>query len=99
MLQLDEMRENRKHEKAFTFNLWHYSKRLLEVKAGGASLSCTSDEAFAKECGSYVSFPEWIGDVMPILHGDEFMEFDMSPITPAKIKGILKKRPSGLTPG
>ena len=44
-------------------------------------------------------FPSWIADVMPMPDVDSFVEFDMSPITPGLVKGILKSRSSGSSPG
>ena len=102
--KLSDMRENRRHEKAFKSNPWHYSKQLLKENTSVNQMSCTTDEAYAYFSGiakddDYAGFPSWINMVINIPHGESLNEFDMSPITPRMIKNILKKRSSSSSSG
>ena len=95
----------RKHEKAFKSNPWSYSKKLCSSSTSTTSPACTSSEAYSyfsditEESSRYQSLPSWINEVWPAPDLEEFTPFDLSPITPGLVKGVLKKRSSNSSPG
>ena len=95
----------RKHEKAFKYNPWVYSKKLCTLGTSSISPACTPDDAYkyvsniTNESSHYQSLPLWIDEVWPAPDPEDLTPFDLSPITPGLVKRVLKKRSSNYSPG
>lgn len=99
-------RSFRASERAFKKNPWHFAKSACaQPEKSVDSLACSADDAFKyfsesfQDEGSYMGFPEWIENLMPVPSDVEVIPFDLSPITPNQIKKVLKGRPSNSSPG
>ena len=94
----------RKNKSAFRKNPWQYAKSVCEPKSHQEP-SCPKKAVynhFFSTCAPnnhYQELPSWIAEVMPISDENSLSEFDLSPITPSLIKGILRSRSSGSSPG
>ena len=98
-------RKLRAHERAFRKNPWHYARGVCSTKAKSEDLACSVEEAYtyfagcAEDGGKYSGQPEWVSNVMQPPSEDEVLDFDLSPVTPAIVKRVLRSRPSGSSPG
>ena len=93
----------RRHEAAFRKNPWHYAKSTCDPKSQQEP-TCSMESTynyFSKSCATddrYHRIPSWV-EVVPVPDDDSLFKFDLSPVTPGLIKGILKSRSSGSSPG
>ena len=94
----------RKNESAFRKNPWQYVKSVCEAKSHQEP-SCPKETVYNHFCSTcapnnhYQELPYRITEVMSISDENSLSEFDLSPITPSLIKGILRSRSSGSSPG
>lgn len=100
-------RNTRHQEREFRSNPWSFSKSVCcpNDNRTAPTFSQTDCEAyfnqvFSGSSCSYTSLPSWVEEVCPPpTPNDSLVEFDLSPITPGYIKGMLKKCSSKSAPG
>ena len=77
----------RSHVKAFRSNPWHYTKKIHSDSSNTSSLDCSPSQAYShfaesfKDDGGYCALPSWVSQVQHVPSEDDWLEFDLSPIT------------------
>ena len=94
----------RRREKTLKANPWLFAKSVCDSHSTKVSPLFSSDVAlhhfsssFSWDNDTYVSFPDWVQEVISLDNVDE--DFDMSPIVPKLIKCTLQKCSLSSSPG
>ena len=93
----------RRQESAFKRNPWSFAKSVCsnssKVLPTFSKLEAFQhfSQSFSNTNSKYIDLPPWIHSVMPSSEITD--DFDLSPITPANIKGILKRYKKRSAPG
>jgi len=93
----------RRQEKAFQENPWRFAKSACSPSSQTAPTFSSGDafthfsELFSSTSSTYTTLPHWVHSVMP---SPEISEgFNLSPITPGAIKGMLRRCKRRSAPG
>jgi len=101
--EFQQRQATQRQEKAFRANPWQFAKSACSLSSQlEPTFSPTEaldyfSQSFSGVNSAYTSLPPWVLEYMPAPTVEQ--EFDISPITPGAIKGMLKRCKSNSTPG